>query len=83
MSASGTSTVFDGGGNTAAGASACAPMIESTPAQPAASASSPTASASPAGAGRSGIPMGSTELGGGGLSPPPAPSSAAPNAPGP
>jgi hypothetical protein len=77
MSASGTSTsVFDGGGNTPAGANPCAPMIESTPAQPAASASSPTASAPPAGTGRSGIPMGSTELGGGGLSPPPAPSSA-------
>ena len=84
MSASGTSTsVFDGGGNTAAGASTCAPIVGGAPAQPAASASSPTASAPPSTAGRPGIPMGSTELGGGGVSPMPAPSSAAPNAPAP
>jgi len=77
MSPSGTSTsLFDGGGNTAGGASTCAPMIDSTLAQPAASASSPTASAPPAAIGRSGIPIGSTELGRGGVSPLPAPANA-------
>ena len=74
VSTSGTSvssTVFDGGGNVGTASGTCASSIASTSGQPAASASSPTGMASPAASGRIGIPMGSTELGVGGLSPMP------------
>ena len=67
---SGSSTVFDGGGmGTASGT--CAGTTGSAAAAPAASASSPTGMGSASAVGRVGIPLGSTELGTGGLSPPP------------
>lgn len=69
------SMVFDGGG--------MAPSVQSQPtptdsvmANPSASASAPSPMTSPQMVGRLGIPLGSVEIGGGGLSPPPDPTTA-------
>jgi hypothetical protein len=67
---SGSISVFDGGGITGTTSGACSTIGSSSLAAPAASASSPTGMGSLS-VGRVGIPMGSTELGAGGLSPPP------------
>jgi hypothetical protein len=69
--ASASSTLFDGGGNAGTVSGTCASITGSTSGPPAASASSPTGMALPSALGRIGIPMGSTELGVGGLSPMP------------
>ena len=74
MSAAGVSastSVFDGGGTAGTASGTCAAIGGSSLAGPAASASSPTGMGSMASVGRVGIPLGSTELGAGGLSPPP------------
>jgi hypothetical protein len=84
MSTSGTaasSTTFDGGGNVGTASGTCAGIAGTTSGQPAASASSPTGMASPSAVGRVGIPIGSTELGVGGLSPMPEISTTNPSAP--
>jgi hypothetical protein len=65
---SGSTSLFDGGGITGTTSGACAAIGSSSLAGPAASASSPGGVGSSGG--RLGIPMGSTELGAGGLSPP-------------
>src|SRR5262245_34848281 len=66
---SGSTTIFDGGG---LGGSASGTCAASSPSMgPAASASSPTGMGSASAVGRAGIPLGSTELNVGGLSPPP------------
>lgn len=67
----GSSTVFDGGGMTGTASGTCAAIASGPAGSPTASASSPTGMSSMSGVGRVGIPLGSTELGGGGLSPPP------------
>lgn len=64
-------SVFDGGGTLGNASGTCAPGISADLARPAASASSPTGIAIAGSVGRVGIPMGSTELGAGGLSPGP------------
>lgn len=67
-SPTGLATVFDGGTTgTASGTCTAGPNLAS----PTASASSPTGMSAGAAVGRVGIPMGSTELGAGGLSPAP------------
>src|SRR5262245_23534492 len=74
MSNAGTSAssmTFDGGGNVGTASGTCAGIAGSTSGQAAASASSPTMATSSSSVGRVGIPMGSTELGVGGLSPAP------------
>src|SRR6266850_1403201 len=68
---SGSNSVFDGGGTVGTASGTCAATISSSLAGPAASASSPTGMGSASSVGRVGIPLGSTELGAGGLSPPP------------
>jgi hypothetical protein len=67
---SGSTSTFDGGGITGTTSGACATTGGSSLAGPAASASSPTGMGSGSSASRIGIPLGSTELGAGGLSPP-------------
>ena len=69
ISSAGMST-FDGGG-VAGTASGTCPSAGGALARPAASASSPTGMGSAAPVARAGVPLGSTELGAGGLSPPP------------
>jgi hypothetical protein len=64
-------STFDGGGLTGNAAGTCAPGGGVALAGPANSASSPTGMAAAARVGQVGIPMGSTELGAGGLSPAP------------
>ena len=64
-------TTFDGGGTLGNASGTCAPGAGADFARPAASASSPTGIAAATRVGPVGIPMGSTELGAGGLSPPP------------
>src|SRR3979411_754802 len=61
----------DGGGMAGSASGACAASAGSSLAGPAASASLPTGMGSVSSVSRVGIPMGSTELGSGGLSPPP------------
>ena len=61
--------LFDGGGMAGSASGACAASAGSSLAGPAASASLPTGMGSGSSVGRVGIPMGSTELGAGGLSP--------------
>jgi hypothetical protein len=78
---SGSSTLFDGGGSVGTASGTCASITGNTFGQPAASASSPTGMASPSTVGRVGIPLGSTELGVGGLSPMPDVLSPNPSAP--
>jgi hypothetical protein len=70
ISSTGLTTVFDGG-NTGTASGTCVPGANTALARPTASASSPTGIAAGGPASRVGIPMGSTELGAGGLSPPP------------
>jgi hypothetical protein len=73
ISTAGTSmstTTFDGGGMAGSASGTCTPIDTGSLAGPAASASSPTG-VSVAPLGRVGIPMGSTQLGAGGLSPMP------------
>jgi hypothetical protein len=67
---SGLTAVFDGG-TTGTASGTCTSGATTALARPTASASSPTGMAAAAPVGRVGIPMGSTELGAGGLSPPP------------
>ena len=78
---SGTTSVFDGGGTSGMASPGCT-TAGSSLAGPAASASSPTAMGSMLSGGRTGIPLGSTELGAGGLSPPPVVPTIDPSAPG-
>jgi len=66
---SGSTTVFDGGGLGGTASGTCAASSSSM--GPAGSASSPTGMGSTSAVGRVGIPLGSTELNVGGLSPPP------------
>jgi hypothetical protein len=66
---SGSTILFDGGGIAGTASGTCSTTGGSSLAGPAASASSPTMMGSAAAGGRVGIPMGSTELGAGGLSP--------------
>ncbi len=68
---SGSTTTFDGGGTMGNASGTCAGMASGPSAGPASSASSPTGMGSGSPVGRLGIPLGSTELGVGGLSPPP------------
>lgn len=63
-------TTFDGGGTLGNASGTCAPGASADFARPAASASSPTGIAAATRVGPVGIPMGATELGAGGLSPP-------------
>jgi hypothetical protein len=73
-SSAGTSSstlLFDGGSTAGTASGTCAGAAGSSLAGPAASASSPTGMGSASSVGRIGIPLGSTELGVGGLSPPP------------
>jgi len=75
-SAIGTSSAgissFDGGGIAGTASGTCTAIATGgASSRPAASASSPTGMASSGPVGRVGIPLGSTELGPGGLSPPP------------
>jgi len=72
LSTMGLATIFDGG-NTGTASGTCAPGGSAALTRPTASASSPTGMAAAAPVGRVGIPMGSTELGAGGLSPAPVP----------
>ena len=67
---SGSSTIFDGGGLGGTASGTCAATTNGSAGGPAASASSPTGMGLSA-VGRAGIPLGSTELNVGGLSPPP------------
>jgi hypothetical protein len=67
---SSSTSTFDGGGITGTTSGACAAIGGSSLAGPAASASSPTGMGSGLSVNRLGIPLGSTELGAGGLSPP-------------
>jgi hypothetical protein len=69
-STTGLATTFDGG-NTGTVSGTCMSGASTALARPTASASSPTGMVAAAPVGRVGIPMGSTELGAGGLSPPP------------
>jgi hypothetical protein len=68
---SGSTNIFDGGGTAGTASGTCAGITSSPLSGPAASASSPTGMGAASTVGRSGIPLGSTELGAGGLSPPP------------
>ena len=65
-----SNSVFDGGGTVGTASGTCATTSGSALAGPATSASSPTGMGSVASVGRVGIPLGSTELGAGGVSPP-------------
>jgi hypothetical protein len=76
---SGSTTIFDGGGLGGTASGTCAASSSSM--APAASASSPTGMGSTSAVGRVGIPLGSTELNVGGLSPPPDVLTANPSAP--
>jgi hypothetical protein len=67
---SGSTALFDGGGNAGTASGACAGGGSSTLLQPAASASSPAGMGNLSSVRPVGIPLGSTELGAGGLSPP-------------
>ena len=74
MSATGTpgsSALFDGGGTMGNASGTCMGVAGGSTAGPASSASSPTGMGLGSPVGRVGIPLGSTELGVGGLSPPP------------
>jgi hypothetical protein len=64
----GSVNLFDGGGTIGTASGTCASVTTGL-SSPAASASSPTGMAASSAAGRVGIPMGSTELGVGGVSP--------------
>src|SRR5262245_7536193 len=77
---SGSSTIFDGGGLGGTASGTCAATTNGSAGGPAASASSPTGMGSSV-VGRVGIPLGSTELSVGGLSPPPDVLTANPSAP--
>jgi hypothetical protein len=68
---SGSTSTFDGGGMAGTASGTCAAIGSNSLAGPAASASSPTGMGSASSVSRLGIPLGSTELGAGGLSPPP------------
>lgn len=68
--------VFDGGGLSATATAGCPPVADGSMANP--SASSPAFAGSSPTVGRVGIPLGSVELGGGGLSPPPDPTAVIP-----
>jgi hypothetical protein len=68
---SSSTLLFDGGSTAGTASGACAGAAGSSLAGPAASASSPTGMGSGSTVGRIGIPLGSTELGVGGISPPP------------
>jgi hypothetical protein len=84
ISAAGTSAssmTFDGGGNVGTASGTCGSITGTTSGQAAASASSPTMATSSSSVGRVGIPMGSTELGVGGLSPLPQIPTVNPSAP--
>ena len=72
---------FDGGGMAGTASGTCAAIGSNSLAGPAASASSPTGMGSASSVSRLGIPPGSTELGAGGLSPPPTVVSPNPSAP--
>lgn len=78
---SGSTNIFDGGGTAGTASGTCAGISSSALSGPAASASSPTGMGSVSSVGRAGIPLGSTELGVGGLSPPPDILSPNPSAP--
>jgi hypothetical protein len=78
---SGSTAVFDGGGIAGTASSGCPANGSNSLAGPAASASSPTGMGSLSSAGRVGIPLGSTELGAGGLSPTPGSLTPNPSAP--
>jgi hypothetical protein len=68
---SGSTALFDGGGLTGTASGACVGGGSGTLLQPAASASSPAGMGNLSSVRPVGIPLGSTELGAGGLSPPP------------
>jgi hypothetical protein len=74
-------SLFDGGGVAGTASGTCAGIATGPAGGPAASASSPTGMGSTSTTGRVGIPMGSTELGVGGVSPPPAITTPSPSAP--
>ena len=78
---SGSTTTFDGGGTIGNASGTCAGIASGPSAGPASSASSPTGMGLGSPVGRLGIPLGSTELGVGGLSPPPDVLSSTPSAP--
>jgi hypothetical protein len=78
---SGTTSVFDGGGTSGMASPGCATTGSSLAGPAAASASSPTTMGSLLPGGRTGIPLGSSELGAGGLSPPPLVPTVNPSAP--
>lgn len=80
---SGSTTLFDGGGTAGTASGTCAGITSSPLSGPAASASSPTGMGSASSVARVGIPLGSTELGTGGLSPPPDVLTPNPSAPSP
>ena len=67
---SGSTSLFDGGGMTGTASGACASIGSSSLAGPVASAPLGGGMGSGSSVGRVGIPLGSTELGSGGLSPP-------------
>ena len=67
----GSSALFDGGGTMGNASGTCMGAAGGSTAGPASSASSPTGMGLGSPVGRVGIPLGSTELGVGGLSPPP------------
>ena len=67
----GSSALFDGGGTMGNASGTCMGVAGGSTAGPASSASSPTGMGLGSPVGRVGIPLGSTELGVGGLSPPP------------
>lgn len=67
----GSINLFDGGGTMGTASGTCANIATSTSASTASSASSPTGMGAASAVGRVGIPMGSTELGVGGVSPVP------------
>jgi hypothetical protein len=66
-----SSLLFDGGSTAGTASGTCAGAAANSLAGPNASASSPTGMGSQSTVGRIGIPLGSTELGVGGVSPPP------------
>ena len=74
-------SLFDGGSLAGTASGTCAGIATGPTGGPASSASSPTGMGSTSPNGRVGIPMGSTELGVGGVSPPPATPTPNPSAP--
>ena len=74
-------SLFDGGSLAGTASGTCAGIAAGPAGGPASSASSPTGMGSTSPTGRGGIPMGSTELGVGGVSPPPAIQAPNPSAP--